>query len=207
MKATPTAALAALAALAAAAGCKDGFPVDGLRIDSTTVLSADVAPLIDETRTYEYDSSQGRNDSLLIALWQNRLAVSQAWYPVDYMCEDARGARLTVELAEADDARMATRDFRPGTGRLQCSEDLTRYVIVEPPAGGFIVDATVEFLDLEGGCWRLTQADGIGYEPLSLPDDFRQHGLAVRATLRLRTDLASICQVGPIAEVLAIERR
>ena len=115
-------------AMSAACGNSEGPPL--VTIDSTTVASATVAPLIDQERTYEYDFSEVRIDSVLIALWEDDLPVSQAWYPIQYLCEDLRGPRLTVELDAAEDAAMARHDFSLGTGRLQCSELLRRYYVL-----------------------------------------------------------------------------
>ncbi len=73
--------------------------------------------------------------------------------------------------------------------------------------GSFTIDGTVQFVAVEGGCWRIHGVDSTPYEPTNLPSGFREDGLAVRATLAPRDDLASICQVGRIVDVRAIERR
>ncbi|MHC4709167.1 MAG: hypothetical protein ACYTA3_01730 [Planctomycetota bacterium] len=70
----------------------------------------------------------------------------------------------------------------------------------------FWVNATVEFTPVEGGCWRLT-TDETSYEPVSLDQEFQEDGLPVRAALKPRPDLASICMVGQIVEVLSIRKR
>ncbi len=197
----------AMLALVASVGvaCSDAAPDNFPRIDSTTVASADVAPRVDPARTYEYDFSTVRVDSVLPALWIAGLPVVEAWLPLDYMCEDLRGARLTVALAQPD-ARMTDHDFRLGTGRLMCATTLRQYLMGAPP-GSFRVDGTVRFIPVEGGCWALRVNDVVQYEPLGLPAAFREDGLEVRALLKLRDDLASICMVGRIAEVLDIKRR
>ena len=69
----------------------------------------------------------------------------------------------------------------------------------------FIIDGRVEFLPLEGGCWSILADDDTRYEPLGLPEEFRVHGLRVRAALKLRSDLASICMIGTIVDVVEIE--
>ena len=69
------------------------------------------------------------------------------------------------------------------------------------------VDGTVVWLDLEGGFYAIRGADLETYDPLNLPAEFQQHQLAVRAKLRIRSDLMSVHQVGPLVEVLAIHRR
>ena len=69
------------------------------------------------------------------------------------------------------------------------------------------VQATVEFLQVEGGCWSLLASDGTRYEPIDLPESFRQDGLEVEATLELINDVGSVCQVGRIVEIEDIRIR
>ena len=69
------------------------------------------------------------------------------------------------------------------------------------------LEATVEFVSVEGGCWRLVTDEGVGYEPVNLPESFRSDGLRVDVTLRPRTDLGSICQVGQIVDIERIRVR
>jgi hypothetical protein len=69
------------------------------------------------------------------------------------------------------------------------------------------VDATVEFLQVEGGCWSLLADDGVRYEPTNLANEFRQDCLAVETTHEPQDDRGSTCQVGEIVAVLSIQRR
>ncbi len=64
--------------------------------------------------------------------------------------------------------------------------------------------ATVEFVELEGGCWTLELA-GERLLPLALPDEYRVDGLRVRVSLRV-VEAATICQMGRAVEVESIER-
>ena len=187
--------------------CGDEEPTSPfVLLDSSMVASATVVPNIDATRTYEYDFSAVRPDSVLVALWSAGLPLTQAWLPVAYLCEDARGPRLTVELTTPD-ARMASHDFRLGTGRLACSQDLWQYTLGPADPQRFTLDATVRFVNIEGGCWALVAGDATRFEPVGLPDDYKIDGLRVRATLRHRPDMASFCMIAPLAEVLSIRRR
>jgi len=70
-----------------------------------------------------------------------------------------------------------------------------------------VVNATVQFQTLEGGCWTLEVSQGVSYLPLNLPDQFRQDGLQVQADLVRRDDHASVCMIGPVVEVLSIRSR
>ena len=63
---------------------------------------------------------------------------------------------------------------------------------------------TVRFIDIEGGCWVIETSDAI-YEPTNLPAELRDDGLGVTFQATVRDDLASICMVGQIVELLRIE--
>ena len=70
-----------------------------------------------------------------------------------------------------------------------------------PPAGLSVgVDATVEFVALEGGCWALNTSDGY-YEPVGLPAGLRTNGQRVRVWISQASDVASVCQIAPIVRV------
>ncbi len=64
--------------------------------------------------------------------------------------------------------------------------------------------ATVEFVELEGGCWTLDLA-GERLLPLTLPEEFRVDGLQVRVRLQL-VEAATICMMGRAVEIESIER-
>ncbi len=70
-----------------------------------------------------------------------------------------------------------------------------------------VVNATVEFLNLEGGCWTIAPSEQLYYLPLNLPDQFRQDGLKVQAEVLRRDDYGSYCMVGPVVEILSIRSR
>lgn len=72
-------------------------------------------------------------------------------------------------------------------------------------AGDLIAgEATVEFVELEGGCWTLDLA-GERLLPLVLPEAFREDGLRVRVSLRL-IEAATICMLGRTVEIESIKR-
>jgi len=73
----------------------------------------------------------------------------------------------------------------------------------EPVVAG---TGTIVYVDLEGGFYALDADNGRRYEPTNLPADFRHHGLRVRFRGRVRTDMVSIRMVGPILEILEIQR-
>lgn len=124
--------LAFLISLAVWAGgaCYRDPLAPGPQVDSTIVQSSTLLASTDSSATYEYVFSAVRPDSVLLALYSDDLPLIQAWLPLHYQCEDAVGARLTVQLEIPSDAAMSVHDFGRGTGRLQCSVDLMRYVVV-----------------------------------------------------------------------------
>jgi hypothetical protein len=66
------------------------------------------------------------------------------------------------------------------------------------------IEGIVEFVEVEGGCWQIEGNDGVSYEPINLPLEFQEHGLAVLFSAKHRGDLASTCMVGKIVEILEI---
>lgn len=63
---------------------------------------------------------------------------------------------------------------------------------------------TVEFREVEGGCWTL-QTDRDQYDPIDLAEDFKKDGLRVRFEAEVRDDLTGFCP-GEIVELRFIER-
>lgn len=74
------------------------------------------------------------------------------------------------------------------------------------PEEALTLEGTVEFVPVEGGCWSIVTGDR-RYEPIGLPEAYERDGLQVRALVLPRDDLASICQIGQIVELLRIEPR
>lgn len=67
------------------------------------------------------------------------------------------------------------------------------------------VTGTVRFIELEGGFFGIVADDGTQYEPIDLPERYRQNGLRVHLLARVRDDYASIFMWGTIIEVVSIE--
>jgi hypothetical protein len=68
------------------------------------------------------------------------------------------------------------------------------------------ISGVVRHFDLEGGFFAIRGDDGVTYDPSNLADDFRHDGLRVRARARLRPDMSGIHMVGPIVDIIEIER-
>jgi hypothetical protein len=82
-------------------------------------------------------------------------------------------------------------------------------VLGTPAAGDSVrvVTGTVQHIDLEGGFYAIHGLDGVNYDPINLPDDYRRSGLSVTATVKIRPDLLSIHMYGTIVEILKIQPR
>jgi hypothetical protein len=78
-------------------------------------------------------------------------------------------------------------------------------MVSDPEA--FLVNATVEFLQVEGGCWALRLDQRTRYQPLKLEERYRVDGLEVRAAVKFRRDMGSFCMIGEIVEILWIRQR
>lgn len=65
---------------------------------------------------------------------------------------------------------------------------------------------TIRYLDLEGGVYVIA-SDGTNYNPIDgLAQEFQVDGLEVEAEVRQRDDVAGVGMVGPMVEVLSIQR-
>lgn len=64
-------------------------------------------------------------------------------------------------------------------------------------------EGIVTFVDVEGGCWGIVSDEKM-YEPIDLPEAMRIHGLVVLFEAVELKDRASICQIGPIIDLLRI---
>jgi hypothetical protein len=68
------------------------------------------------------------------------------------------------------------------------------------------ISGVIRHFDLEGGFFAIRGDDGVTYDPSNLAQGFRRDGLRVRARLRLRPDMGGIHMVGPIVDIIEIER-
>lgn len=65
--------------------------------------------------------------------------------------------------------------------------------------------AEVRFVNVGNGCWVLSGRYGHRYEPMQLPEEFRQEGLQVLVKYRARGDVGSVCMLRDVIEIEAIE--
>ncbi|MFP4541559.1 MAG: hypothetical protein ACLFR7_08010 [Opitutales bacterium] len=71
----------------------------------------------------------------------------------------------------------------------------------------FEIEGVVVRKELEGGFYAIHGADGQAYDPVELPEAFREDGLPVRVVARRKEDALSIHMYGEIIEVVEIEQR
>jgi len=97
--------------------------------------------------------------------------------------------------------RIPTFAFVAAALTLSCGDGPQPEAWIAPGTG---VEATVQFLDLEGGCWTITPDQRVHYLPLNLPAEFKRDGLRVQVDFVRRDDYGSVCQVGPVVEIRSI---
>ncbi|MFN2570841.1 MAG: hypothetical protein ABR537_04395 [Gemmatimonadales bacterium] len=64
-------------------------------------------------------------------------------------------------------------------------------------------NATVRYVNLEGGCWVL-QTDAGRYEPVNLPSAYAVDGLQVYVELHTEPRMVSACMVAPLVTIETI---
>jgi hypothetical protein len=71
--------------------------------------------------------------------------------------------------------------------------------------GSFVVAGTMRYVDVSGGCWQLEADDGRRYEVIGQNiGEIKRDGAKVELEVIPGGNLASICQVGEIIEVVRI---
>jgi hypothetical protein len=75
------------------------------------------------------------------------------------------------------------------------------YIITQAYTG------TMHHLDIEGGCWKFVTEDGTSFEPRGGDPDLYQDSLKVTIFGFPRPGLATICQVGPVLQVVNFKLR
>jgi hypothetical protein len=69
------------------------------------------------------------------------------------------------------------------------------------------IRGVVRYYELEGGFYGIRSEEGETYNPINLPAEFRQDGLPVWASVRLRNDMMGIHQAGALVEIIEIRKR
>ena len=68
-----------------------------------------------------------------------------------------------------------------------------------------ILDGTVKFKDIGMGCWEFEATDGTYYEIVGGDDELYQDGKQARIHGKVRKDLMSAGNIGPIFEVHSVK--
>ena len=69
------------------------------------------------------------------------------------------------------------------------------------------VTGTVHYYTLQGGFWAVRGDDSTTYDPMNgLPTEFQQDGLRVLLKARIRSDMSGVHMVGPIVEIISLQR-
>jgi len=76
----------------------------------------------------------------------------------------------------------------------------------ETPSGLVVGTGAIHPSYVECSAWFVRADSGREYQLTSLAPEFQQKDLRVRFTLRRRSDLASICMAGEIADVVSMSR-
>lgn len=76
-----------------------------------------------------------------------------------------------------------------------------------PPTAPLRLTGTVRRIEIEGGCWVFEVPPDRRYEllPDHVPPGFLVDGRKATVRGRVLVDLTTICQVGPVLEVQAVE--
>jgi len=69
-----------------------------------------------------------------------------------------------------------------------------------------MISGTVRYIDIEGGFYGLVADTGEKYDPVNLPEDFRQDGLRVKFAAKEKKGAVSFRMWGKIVEILKIQQ-
>jgi hypothetical protein len=69
-----------------------------------------------------------------------------------------------------------------------------------------MITGTVMYIPIEGGFYGLVADDGKKYDPINLPEEYKQNGLRVKFQVERKKSMASIHMWGIIAEIVKIEK-
>ena len=65
---------------------------------------------------------------------------------------------------------------------------------------------TIKYIELEGGFYGISGDDGKNYDPVNLPQQFKEDNIRVRFKFRYSENQVSFHQWGTLIEILEIER-
>jgi len=68
-----------------------------------------------------------------------------------------------------------------------------------------MTSGTILHIPIEGGFYRLITDDGTKYDPINLPEEYKQNGLRVKFQVNQKKSMASVHMWGTIVEIVKIE--
>ena len=77
----------------------------------------------------------------------------------------------------------------------------------ERPSDVFQIVGTVTYQPIEGGFYAIDGDDGRKYDPLNLPEAFKEDGLKVKGLARLKKDVVGFHMYGEIIEIMDLEKQ
>jgi hypothetical protein len=117
--------LSVCAVLLAGAACS--APTDSDDDLQTMDVATRDLPAADLSRTWRYRPAIANADSVLRAVRRAGIPLEEGWQPLEDLCMDPVGPRLTVVLRMPDD-RIRMHDFESGSGIRACTVRVRRYL-------------------------------------------------------------------------------
>ena len=77
---------------------------------------------------------------------------------------------------------------------------------ISQQTNGQMITGTVLYIPIEGGFYGLIANDGTKYDPINLPDEYKQSGLHVKFKVIPKKGMASVHMWGEIVEIEKIEK-
>ena len=68
------------------------------------------------------------------------------------------------------------------------------------------ITGTVNYIDLEGGFYGITDEEGNKYDPVNLPEEYKEDGTRVRFSAKKLENYTSIHMWGKIIEITNIDK-
>jgi hypothetical protein len=65
---------------------------------------------------------------------------------------------------------------------------------------------TIQYIDLEGGFYGIMDDHENKYDPINLPEEFKEHGLRVKFSAKIREDIGSFHMWGTVIELTDIQQ-
>jgi hypothetical protein len=98
------------------------------------------------------------------------------------------------------------KDYSAANPKLKINVKSTQNLIAKKNTDNMI-SGTVMNVPIEGGFWGLRADDGTNYDPVNLPEEYRNDGLRVYFQVKELENVAGIHMWGKIVEIIKIEKQ